>query len=348
MENNWLDISLLNNGYKILINKYFEDIKGKYKIINDILYVDIDKWGIEQFYIKNQALCKNQYYDIKYNSIKSIYNIAILIQIGNWNVFLKMENYLLNFKDINHNIYFTIIDKQIKPENIIYLQNKYQNIVILICENKGMDIGLFLMALHYIQKQNYKHDYIIKIHTKTNDSFRNQSLYNLMGSSEIIINNIKKLNNNNNGMISGNTIYSYNHDKDPFIYNLYYLDQLIKYLYNENINFNKMEFSAGTFFIIKNDVFDILNITNIEYIYNMLNNNESLDYYWYSIFYNFNINNKNEIYNDYIISKKNKYANNINYSIRTNKPGLRDCMIEHSIERLFGYICKNKNLNIVI
>ena len=108
-----------------------------------------------------------------------------------------------------------------------------------------------------------------------------------------------------------------------------------------------MEFVAGTMFIVKMSAFEILNLQNIDYIYTNLNNSHSLDYYWYSIFYNMNINDKNAILNDYNNNKEAKYPNNISYTERTNRPGLRDCMIEHAIERLFGYLCKINNLSII-
>ena len=65
------------------------------------------------------------------------------------------------------------------------------------------------------------------------------------------------------------------------------------------------------------------------------------------IFYKININQKDRIENDYNKNIRIRYPNNMSYSIKTNKPGLRDCMVEHAMERLFGYICKKNNLNIV-
>ena len=50
---------------------------------------------------------------------------------------------------------------------------------------------------------------------------------------------------------------------------------------------------------------------------------------------------------DYINNKSSRYCNNLNYQIKTGKPGLRDCMVEHAFERLFGYICKKLGYNII-
>jgi hypothetical protein len=87
-------------------------------------------------------------------AINDLYDIAISIQIGNWNIFKNMEIYLENFNNINVNYYFILIDYHATQNNIDYLINSYKNAVIISTENKGMDIGLFLINIsnvHYIQ-----------------------------------------------------------------------------------------------------------------------------------------------------------------------------------------------------
>lgn len=344
----WQNIDLLNDNYKELISKYFKDKPGKFKIENNTLLVDFDSWGLERFYIKDINLeINNYFYNIINDNFKKIYNIGITIQIGNWNVFKKMESYIKNFKNINVNFYFVLIEQMTTKKIIDYLKYTYEDSVILTGENKGMDIGLFLISMHYIRKKKYHHDYIIKLHTKTNDNFRNQTLNILIPSHDQIINNIKLLSNDKNGMFSGNAIYRYKDDKNPFHANYYHLRNLIRYLYNEDLNYDNLEFCAGTMFMFKLHFFNILNLENIEYLYNNLNDIDTLDYHWYSVFYKMNIDNKEAIYKDFTNSKGAKYPNNISLSIKTNKPGLRDSMVEHAMERLFGYICKKNGLNII-
>ena len=341
------DISFLNEKNKKLINHYFPNKSGKFYIEKNILYVEFDNWGLEKFYL-NDENNNNNFYNIKYENIINIYNIGISIQIGNWDVFKKMEIYLNNLKNININYYFILIKDLAINENIDYLiENYYNNCVILIGENKGMDIGLFFISLHYIKFKQFNHDYLIKIHTKSNDLFRNETLNNLFGSYNIIIDNIKLLSKEKNGMISGNIIYSYKSSKNVFQTNLYHIEKLIKYIYDENIDFNNLDFSGGTMFIAKFKIFSILNLKKIEFLYQLLNDENTLDYYWYSMFYKISINNIEKIKQDYKLNKNNRYPNNLNYNKKTNKPGVRDFMVEHGMERLLGYICKKNNLEIV-
>ncbi len=338
MDIEWIDLKYIDDTNKTLINNYFNNPTGKYHYNNNILTVNIDNWGIEKFYLNNK-LKKESFYEVYYSNFKDIFNLGITIQIGSWETFKKMEHFLNNFKNINVNIYAVII-KDIVNETILNNLKRYSSITILIAENKGMDIGLFFVALHYIKINEYNHDYLFKIHTKTLDVFRNETLFNLMGSHDKIINNLKILSNNNVGMISGNTIYKYNENKGIFHSNYYHIENLISYLYNSNVEYNNLEFPAATFFIVKLSCFDILTYKIIEYFYSILNTKDTLDIFWYSTYYGININNKTNIYKDYINNKTTKYPNNLNLQYQTGKMGLRDCMIEHAFERIFGYICK--------
>lgn len=54
-----------------------------------------------------------------------------------------------------------------------------ENIHFIFSENRGMDIGGFFMQLDCIFKKNLKHDYIIKLHTKT-DSVWGSILWSFM------------------------------------------------------------------------------------------------------------------------------------------------------------------------
>lgn len=344
-DDEWNDLVYLDYDNKSLIEKYFKEKNGKYKIENNVLIVNFENWGIENFYLNNNQDTKN-FYSIEYNSFKKNHNIAISIQIGNWITFKKMEHFLNNFKHIHVNIYVSIIDELATIDNINILK-QYPEIVILKCENRGMDIGLFLVALHYIKSNRFYHEYLFKIHTKTQDNFRTDTLNNLLGSHDKIINNIKALSAKNVGMISGNVIFRHSENRDIFNSNMYHLESLVKKIFYERIDTNLLEFPAATFFIAKYKIFQFLSPEILEELYFDLNNCDTLDYFWYSIFYNMNINNKTNIYKDYINNKNIRFCNNINYQKKTNKGGLRDCMIEHAFERFFGYICKKNGLNII-
>jgi hypothetical protein len=349
----WKDLDDLDINYKKLVNLYIKNIEnksGKYMIKNNQLIIDYKDIGLEKFYINdsiNEKINNKTFYTVKYSNINPLNKIAVFIQIGNWNKFIDMEKYLSNFDTLNCIFYFTMILDIYNYQRLKYLSSRYKNSVVIYGHNKGMDIGLFLITLHYINKNNIKYDSIFKIHTKTDDNFRNNTLHNLIGSKGIILNNLKKIDNINVGMLGVNNIYTYRNHGGYFEYNMYHMKEYIKFLYNENPDIDKLEFVEGTMFLFKQCVLDILNNFNIEIIYNKLNDHSSLDLNWYCIFYNIDINNISLIKKIYNKNLHHHYGNNLRLQKYKKESGLRDFMKEHAFERLFGYICNKCKLQIV-
>jgi hypothetical protein len=349
MSNIYQNFSSLDDKYKKLFYSYFKN----YECINCEIYDNyilfyIENWGVEKIYFSFKSKF-DKMYNVLNDNTNSNSNIAICIQIGNWNTFLKMEYYLENF--MNDTIFYFVGVNKIFEENLSilnYLKSKYEKNIIISVENRGMDIGLFLINYHYILKKNIYHNYLFKIHTKTADDFRNLSLQILMGNQEIIRNNINILNNSNVGMVGGNKIHNYIDSKDLYNLNMYHIKKEINYIFKKDINYDSLQFVEGTMFIFKMNTFNrILTITNIEKIYYRLNNESTLDLNWYNLFYNLNNNNSSFIKEDYSQNITFKYCNNLKFQKYNNDNlGLRDYMIEHAYERLFGYFCKQNGLQI--
>jgi len=96
MSSEWINLEYIDDKNKLLINNYFKNITGKFKYEDSKLLVNIDNWGMEIFYINNKK--DDLFYKILYNNFRKIYSLAISIQVGNWNTFIKMEHFLNNFK----------------------------------------------------------------------------------------------------------------------------------------------------------------------------------------------------------------------------------------------------------
>jgi len=346
----WKDIKFLDKGYQTLINKYFKNKKGKFIIKNFILKVDFEDWGIENFFIfKKNIKFQKKYYEILHEKFDNIYSVGISIQIANWTVFKEILSFLNNFKNININIYFVLIEELCLTENINFIKNNYENSCIIKTKNRGMDIGLFFINLHYIKFKRYKHDYLYKIHTKSDSYLRNCILSNLMGSHERIIKNLKILSSSDIGMIAGSWVLNFSAHQPCFMANDYYLKFLVKYLYHTENENDLMEFVVATFFAAKMEVFNIFNLNIIEYLYEKLNTSKTIDFCWYSFIYNFPVDEKIKMIDNFKDDPKNRFLNILDHDIRTNRNpnALRDRMIEHAIERIFGYIVRKKNLRIV-
>ena len=118
----------------------------------------------------------------------------------------------------------------------------------------------YLQLIDNSKYKNYNHDFIIKIHTKTDDNFRNSTLKNLFGTHRILKKNIQKLQNESIGIISGYRIHKFNESTEYFHSNIHYLNIFVKHLYHCNVENDKLEFVHGTFFIAKMKIFEILNL----------------------------------------------------------------------------------------
>lgn len=308
------------------------------------------KNSLEYLYCDFPLISKKKfsYFDIEYENIRQFNELAILIQIGKWETFSKMLHYIDIIAKIECNYYITIVENEATQSNINLLKSKLNKSVILIVNNKGMDIGPFLINLLYLKINNIKPKYIIKIHTKTDDRFREHVLNHLIGSENIISNNLLKLKNNINlGMLTGTLIFNTINNNSFFDNHIYYLDYLSQILLFENLERFKLEFAIGTFFYSKYEIFDIFNEINIKFIYNKLNDENTLDINWYSIFYNLNTHNVNKIEKHYEENLEKNFKNNLDFQKKTNCSGMRDFMIEHALERFFGYLCKKYNYNMI-
>ena len=303
---------------------------------------------IEYFYNYNNLNQEiNNYYTILYDNNKNIENFSVLIQIGNYSTFSKMEHYLQKFIDLEVNIYYTIVEEECIDNNIKKIKKLTPRCTILKTRNMGMDIGLFMINLIYFREKNITPKYILKLHTKTDDRFRNNVLDNLCKNKETILKNLNLFKNSDNiGMITGTFVYNYYKNKSYYDNHINYLNYFSKYIYNNELNLNYLEFAVGTFFYAEYNLFSILDEINLKFLYNKLNNLNTLDINWYKIFYNLHKLSDSEIILHYQKYPTN-YGNNLIMQHKTNCLGMRDFMIEHSLERFFGYLCKYNNLNII-
>jgi len=129
-------------------------------------------------------------------------------------------------------------------------------------ENKGLDIGPFLYTLKYIFDNDIKYKYLLKLHTKKNNPWRNRLMECLLGSEEKIKENLKRIKKFN--MVS---------DENSFCVNEYMNSKLIEeYMKFFNLKRNEETcFSAGTMFWAKMEIFEkYFNSCSLNEIYNSL------------------------------------------------------------------------------
>ena len=347
----WIDFDTNQN-----IDPVYEKIVSNYFNLNEIQYVVEGKCikinyknNIENIYFDSLVKKdKNIYYNILYENIKKKENIIFMIQVGKWETLEKMFHNLDIIGKIKANFIIAVVENEYNTEKLDILKKKLKNLVIIEVQNKGMDIGVFLISLLYLRNNNLNYEYLIKLHTKTDDRFREHVCDHLIGSKEIINKNIELLNNDKSiGMLNGTLIFNYHKNNSFFHNHLNYLEYLTELILNQQMDINKLEFAVGTFFYSRFDVFDVFNANHIKLVYNKLNDFESLDENWYAIFYELKNNDSNFIKRHFAKNRSSNYGNNLELQKKTNCSGMRDFMIEHALERFFCYLNKNKKYKMV-
>ena len=283
----------------------------------------------------------------KYNGF--LPKILCICHIGSYHVFIKMKNYIDNlisahYDDYNLTIYFNIIET-IDKEKMNELKELYPDDNFIISENYGFDIGSFFHILEIVKQRKEKYDFVLKIHTKTNNDKRTELLEPILGSIQTIRKIIQEFRENDDiGIIAsrkGRCIDSHT----DFIRNQSYLQKLVTWFFNEQTRITKQAYVTGTMFWMRfsilQETFMKINITNI---INSMNNIHTFDWNWYYYANNkflMNITlNENVLYEHYIEQgEKMNLSGNIFHAIKngTRSFHLRDGMIEHAYERFFCY-----------
>ena len=214
-------------------------------------------------------------------------NIAILIQIGNIDIFLNIIN-IISFSYQNYNIFYMF-------SFISLLQNKHLDIIthleknniknynITYHENKGMDIGPYLLQLKYLF-ENYNlnsFDAILKIHTKTNDKWRNELIDAILNINLEILKTNKIIGSKKWTLLMDNlNIEHINKICNDFnIKNIFY-DKIKPVIYNDNLlNEININFYSEYFKLVLSDCSALNNLLgydiNKKYIYEHMIKNKT-------------------------------------------------------------------------
>jgi len=197
----------------------------------------------------------------KMNTLYSKTNkIALITHVGNMKVFEQiLLDYPKFFNNDNIDIYFSC---NTNKDYEILLKN-FPDEKVFLYENRGMDIGPFLLTIKYLSENELSYDFYIKIHTKTNPRWRNQMLIPIYKNLPYFLTNKPT-----NTMMYGCKEWVINNN---FTMNYYYILDIIKRNYPEHtekfLNYctGKTKqcktipyFVAGTIFVFNDKYFDLL------------------------------------------------------------------------------------------
>jgi len=104
--------------------------------------------------------------------------LAIFLHLGNNSIWDDIDNYFLRIKETKYDLFINMMNDDEKLKNKII--NKYPNTVFFNFDNKGCDIGPFILFLKYIINNNLKYEWIMKLHSKTDNNWRNRMFESLL------------------------------------------------------------------------------------------------------------------------------------------------------------------------
>lgn len=154
--------------------------------------------------------------------------------------------------------YMKILNTKFNIDFYVTSNNEIKELDTMVLENKGADIGPFLYCLNNILKEN-KHQYILKLHTKTTHGFRDMCF-------ETLVNNLKEI------------IYLLNHKNRCYIAGTQSKNMMLDDRNEETIrdickrydmDYDKqyIDFFTGTMFVCKVNMFkEIMDKYNINWI----------------------------------------------------------------------------------
>ena len=135
--------------------------------------------------------------------------IGLCIQIANYSIWEKMKNIIFNFENLDYEIiiflhFNNVLIKKSDRDIIIefYKNLKKYKFYVTEFKNKGLDILSFFKQIDFIIKNDIKLDFILKLHTKSNNKWRSSLIDPICGSNAIIINCLNLLENDEIGQIS--------------------------------------------------------------------------------------------------------------------------------------------------
>lgn len=132
--------------------------------------------------------------------------MLVLLHVGSWAVYNKMRGAIANLNGVPRRIVVTLVPacwdhKETLEQPGHWGANGVLSVDVLQVPNRGMDVGGFLEGYAFARAQ-YGGDCVtvLKLHTKTSDSWRNQLVRPLMGDHAAVLRMLYAMTHPRHGM----------------------------------------------------------------------------------------------------------------------------------------------------
>lgn len=192
--------------------------------------------------------------------------ILVHVHIFYENLYPELKACLLNLKNYNCDYIFTFVKESKTLESDI--KSTFSNAKVEIVKNLGFDLGPFVHVLNEVNLSDYS--YVIKLHTKrdiplngkidwyTGSGWRD-ALLKFIKKKDVFDNVISRLENNPKVGMHGPNICTFNkktddHDSSKIV---------LKYFRENNLKVSKYKFVAGTMFVVRAELLELIKKLNI-------------------------------------------------------------------------------------
>jgi hypothetical protein len=303
---------------------------------------------------KQVQLRPNEHFVINMSSNTSVVNqkkqielgfkIAIMIHVFDVTMLRFFISYLnelhQSYSDDNFDIYFNIVEEnnpyqgnlqEYVKEQLRCVEN--QHVLCDYSENRGGDIGGFLLLSKRVIRSSIDYRYVMFVHSKSKKKWRIDLCRCLFGLTFEQLDKIKDF-----GMISAKRwIYNFDPVKQPEEYQRfrYHLVDLCNVYEIPSSSYqNGWQFVAGTMFLLNTKIIQYIVGHNIDHVYCHLNTPSTVDINWVTIV--------NELRKD-----MRGTVNDYQYRLRYHKSLCSDYMVEHTYERILGLLCQHMGLKLI-
>lgn len=265
--------------------------------------------------------------------------IAVALHVGNLAVLPELLTYTKRLQS-PHAIFANIVEGLVDvPEARRILTYYYPAAVITVSENRGMDIGGFLRVLPFIAQGGF--DYILKLHTKSNHSWRRTLIEPLLHDESILA---LFQQDPTVGLVGARRcLHEERAHRRP---NAYYCQQLAE---RYQLPYRNFRFIGGTMFWLRASI--VHSLWPVETVEETtaaalatLNTPETLDPHWFMINYR-TAHTVAEAVQQYQ-RQRGKFRNCLEARLH-GVAAVADGMIEHAYERLFGMLTEARGYRLV-
>jgi hypothetical protein len=275
--------------------------------------------------------------------------VAVVLHIGSLGPLVELLSDVQNVQlaGVTFDLYVNLASGKVDEAQATALIKKtFPQALIQTSENRGMDIGGFLKLLPLVMTAAPAYDYVLKLHTKSNQYWRRSLIVPLCGSATQVRHCLNTLQRQPHvGMIgAARHLYREVRLRRP---NYYYLQQLTSQL---QLPYVDCHFIGGTMFWMRMSLLtEVFAKRDLHALWNQLNTAETFDPYWYLISYRdkgvLTIEAAQQHW-----EKRGKAAGRFRNCLDAREHGstryLPDGMLEHAWERLFGLLVKVRGLQV--